>query len=220
MLAAGAHLSNQPCRQFVGSLGIDWAERSGELPSQTRFRQHGDAGMTTVALQPQQSNIWWLFLIQGIAGIILGVMLLTEPGATMVALTTFLGFYWLVMGLLALVRVFVDRSTPWIWSLLSGIVGILAGLFVLRHPVLATLTVPTVLIILGVQGLMMGTFEIIAGLKGGGVGSFIVGAINVLVGLLLLGSPVAAAIAVPLVFGVLLLIQGVASVVFAFRVNA
>jgi uncharacterized membrane protein HdeD (DUF308 family) len=177
--------------------------------------------MTTLALQPQQSNIWWLFLLQGIAGIILGVMLLTEPGATIVALTTFLGFYWLVMGLLALVRVFVDRSTPWIWSLLSGIVGILAGLFVLRHPFLAALTVPTVLvIILGIQGLVMGTIDIIAGLKGGGVGSFIVGAINVLVGLLLLGSPVAAAIAVPLVFGVLLLIQGVASVVFAFRVRA
>jgi uncharacterized membrane protein HdeD (DUF308 family) len=177
--------------------------------------------MTTLALQPQQSNVWWLFLLQGIAGIILGIMLLTEPGATTVALTTLLGFYWLIIGLLALVRLFVDRSIPWIWSLLSGIAGILAGLLVLKHPFLAALTVPTMLvIILGVQGLVMGTIEIIAGLKGGGLGSFILGAINVLVGLLLLGSPLAAAIAVPLVFGVLLLIQGVASVFFAFRVHA
>jgi uncharacterized membrane protein HdeD (DUF308 family) len=177
--------------------------------------------MTTLALQPQQSNVWWLFLLQGIAGIVLGVMLLTEPGATTVALTTLLGFYWLIMGLLALVRLFVDRSIPWIWSLLSGIVGILAGLFVLKHPLLAALTVPTVLvIILGVQGLVMGAIEIIAGLTGGGIGSFIIGVINVLVGLLLLGSPLAAAIAVPLVFGVLLLIQGVASVFFAFRAHA
>jgi uncharacterized membrane protein HdeD (DUF308 family) len=66
----------------------------------------------------------------------------------------------------------------------------------------------------------MGVIEIIGGFKGGGVGSFILGAINVLVGLLLLGSPVAAAFAVPLVFGVLLLIQGVASIIFAFRVRA
>jgi uncharacterized membrane protein HdeD (DUF308 family) len=44
--------------------------------------------MTDVALQPQQSNIWWVFLLQGLAGIILGLMLLTEPGATRVALTT------------------------------------------------------------------------------------------------------------------------------------
>jgi uncharacterized membrane protein HdeD (DUF308 family) len=65
----------------------------------------------------------------------------------------------------------------------------------------------------------MGVIEIIGGFKGGGVGSFILGAINVLVGLLLLGSPVAAAFAIPLVFGVPL-IQGVASMIFAFRVRA
>jgi uncharacterized membrane protein HdeD (DUF308 family) len=125
------------------------------------------------------------------------------------------------VGVLALVQVFVDRSTPWMWSLLSGIVGILAGLFVLRHPLIAALTVPTILvIILGVQGLVMGVIEIIGGFQGGGVGSFILGVVNVLVGLLLLGSPVAAALAVPLVFGVLLLIQGVASIVLALRVRA
>jgi uncharacterized membrane protein HdeD (DUF308 family) len=101
------------------------------------------------------------------------------------------------------------------------VVGILAGLFVLRHPLFAALTVPTVLvIILGVQGLVMGAFEIIGGLKGGGIGSFALGAINALVGLLLLSSPIAAAFAVPTVFGVLLLIQGVGLIILAFSVRA
>jgi uncharacterized membrane protein HdeD (DUF308 family) len=181
----------------------------------------GTVIMTDTALLPPHSSIWWLFLLQGFAGIILGLMLITEPGATMVALMTVLGFYWLIMGVLALVQVFVDRSTPWIWSLLIGIVGILAGLFVLRHPLVAALTVPTVLvIILGVQGVVMGVLEIIAGFKGSGVGPFILGAINLLVGILLLGSPIAAALAVPLVFGVLLLIQGVGLIILAFRVRA
>jgi uncharacterized membrane protein HdeD (DUF308 family) len=138
-----------------------------------------------------------------------------------VALTTFLGFYWLITGLLGLVQVFVDRSTPWIWSLLSGLVGILAGLFVLRHPLLAALTVPTVLVIvLGIQGLAMGVLQIIGGFKGGGIGPFILGGINILVGILLLGSPIAAALAVPLVFGVLLLIQGAGLIILAFRTRA
>src|SRR5258707_10613880 len=177
--------------------------------------------MTDTALLPQKSTIWWVFLLQGFAGIILGLMLVTQPGATVVALTTVLGFYWLITGLLGLVQVFVDRSTPWIWSLLTGIVGILAGLFVLRHPLIAALTVPTVLvIILGVQGLVMGVLEIIGGFKGGGIGSFILCAINILVGILLLGSPVAAALAVPIVFGVLLLIQGAGLIFLAFRVRA
>jgi uncharacterized membrane protein HdeD (DUF308 family) len=160
-------------------------------------------------------------LLQGVAGIVLGLMLVTSPGATMLALVAFLGFYWLVMGILALVRVFVDRSVPWVWSVLIGIVGILAGLSVLKHPLLAAIGVPTaIVIILGAQGLVMGVLEIISALRGAGIGSFIVGAIYVLVGLLLIGSPVAAALAVPLVFGVLLLLQGAAMIVLAFRVRA
>jgi len=177
--------------------------------------------MTTAAVPTEQSNIWWLFLLQGIAGILLGLMLLTAPGETLLALITFLGFYWLITGMLALVRIFVDRSVPWVWSLLTGIVGTLAGILVLKHPLLAALTVPTVIVtILGVQGLVMGVFEILGGFTGGGIGSFILGVINVLIGLLLLSSPVTAALAVPLVFGVLLLVQGVGLIIWAFRVRA
>jgi uncharacterized membrane protein HdeD (DUF308 family) len=177
----------------------------------------------TAATAPtvQQSNIWWLFLLQGIAAIILGLLLITAPGATLLVIVTFLGFYWLIEGILALVHIFVDRSVPWIWLLLVGIVGIAAGILVLRHPLLAALTVPTVIvIILGVQGLIMGVLEIIGGFSGGGIGSFILGVINVLIGLLLLSSPAIAALAVPLVFGILLLIEGVGLIIWAFRARA
>jgi uncharacterized membrane protein HdeD (DUF308 family) len=174
----------------------------------------------TPAVSSPPANIWWLFLLQGIAGILLGLMLLSYPGATVVILVTFLGFYWLFTGIMALVRVFVDRSVPWIWSLLVGIVGILAGLLVLRHPLLAALTVPaTIVIILGVQGLIMGVLEIIGGFSGGGVRSFLLGVINIVIGALLLGSPLLAALSLPLVFGILLLIQGIIQIVLAFRVR-
>ena len=122
---------------------------------------------------------------------------------------------------MALVRVFVDRSVPWIWSLLLGIVGILAGLLVLRHPLLAALTVPTtIVLILGVQGLIMGVLDIIGGFKGGGFRSFLLGVVNIVIGALLLGSPLLAALSLPLVFGILLLIQGAGLVILAFRVRA
>ena len=177
--------------------------------------------MTTVTVESRPSGIWWLFLLQGIAAILMGVMLLAAPGQTLLALVTFLGFYWLITGVLELVRVFVDRSVPWIWSLLTGLIGLTAGLLVLKHPLLAAVTVPTVLVILlGVQGLVMGLIQIVAAFKGGGIGSFLLGAINVALGLLLLGSPLAASFAVPFVFGVLLLIQGVALTIWAFRVRA
>ena len=82
--------------------------------------------MTTLQRTPHPS-IWWLILLQGVAGILLGLMLITAPGTTMVALVTFLGFYWLITGVLSLVQMFVDPVIPWFWSLLSGILGIAAG---------------------------------------------------------------------------------------------
>jgi uncharacterized membrane protein HdeD (DUF308 family) len=186
------------------------------------IRRKGDLAMATAALEKQQqSGAWWLFLLQGIAAILLGLVVLTAPGATLLALMTFLGFYLLITGTLALVRIFVDRSTPWLWSLLSGIVGILAGVFVLNHPLLAAVTVPTLLIIiLGFEALSMGVFEIIRGFQGGGVGAFILGVINALIGLLLLGRPMVAALAVPFVFAMLLLIEGVGLLIWALRARA
>jgi len=177
--------------------------------------------MTMTAEQTQQSDIWWVFLLQGIAAIILGILMFTAPGATLLVLVTMLGIYWLVMGVLSFVRVFVDRSVPWFWSLLIAIVGIIAGLAVLKHPLIAALAVPaSLVIIIGVLGVVIGVLDIIGGITGGGFGSFVMGVISVLIGLLLLSSPFQAGLAVPIVFAILLLIEGVALIVWAFRVRA
>jgi uncharacterized membrane protein HdeD (DUF308 family) len=173
------------------------------------------------AVTAEQSEVWWVFLLEGIAAIIFGILLITSPAATVVAFVIFLGFYWLFVGVLELVRVFVDRSVPWYWSLLIGVVGIIAGLIVLRHPLFAAIVLPTAIVVwLGVLGLVIGVFAIIGGFTGGGIGSFIFGVINFIIGLILLGSPMVAALAVPLVFGILLLIEGVALLFWAFRVKS
>jgi uncharacterized membrane protein HdeD (DUF308 family) len=176
--------------------------------------------MATEALRAQQSNVWWVYLLQGLAGILLGAMLLAEPHATLVALTTLFGCYLLVTGVLALVQIFVDRSVPRIWPFLTGIVGVAAGILILRHPLLVALTVPTLLVlILGLGAFVMGVFEIIAGLSGGGIGSFVLGVVNALVGLILISSRVVIGVAVPFVFGLLLLFEGAALMLWAFRVR-
>jgi len=173
------------------------------------------------ALQAPGTNSWWLFWLQGIAGIILGLMLLTAPDLTTAALVSFVGMYWLIIGILALVRIFVDQSAPRFWPLVTGIVGILAGISVTRHPLLAALTGPTaIVIVLGVLGLIIGAIEFVHGIMGGGIGSFILAATYLPVGLLLLGSPIAAELVAPAVFGVLSLLQGGALTAFALRARS
>src|SRR4051812_20409478 len=119
--------------------------------------------MATVALETPKSSVWWLLLLQGTAALILGLLLLTAPDVTLIGLVTFLGVYWLITGVLSLVSMFVNHSVHWIWSLITGIVGILAGIFVLNHPLLAALAVPAILVVvLGLEGVALGLFEIIS----------------------------------------------------------
>jgi uncharacterized membrane protein HdeD (DUF308 family) len=177
--------------------------------------------MATAVKHVQRSDVWWIFLLEGIAAIIFGLLLLTAPAATLLALAVFLGFYLLFIGVLELVRVFVDRSVPWYWSLLIGVLGIVAGIIVLNHPITTAVVLPTTVVIyLGVLSLVMGIIGIIGGFAGGGIGSFILGVISAIIGVLLLSSPLNAALAVPFVFGILLLIEGVALIIWAFRVKS
>jgi uncharacterized membrane protein HdeD (DUF308 family) len=167
-----------------------------------------------------QRDIWWVFLLEGIAAIIFGILLLTAPAATLVALSLFLGLYLLFIGVLELVRVFVDRSVPWYWSLLIGVAGIIAGLVVLNHPLVTALAIPTAVVIyLGVLAIVMGVVGIIGAFMGGGFGSFLLGIVSLVIGVLLLGSPLTTALAVPFVFGIILLIEGVLLIIYAFRVK-
>jgi DNA-binding winged helix-turn-helix (wHTH) protein/uncharacterized membrane protein HdeD (DUF308 family) len=175
-------------------------------------------GVPMTLSRVEQTNIWWLPWLNGVAGIILGLMIVTAPGITADALVSFLGFYWLIMGMLALVRVFVDPSVPWFWPLVIGAVGILAGALVVRHLLVAAFIMPVATVVaLGVLSLIVGGLEILIGVIGAGIASFILGAVYLLVGLLLLGSLHAAALAAPPAFGALFLVQGVALSTFAFQ---
>ena len=169
---------------------------------------------------PQENNVWWIFLLQGIAGILLGLLLIAAPGATLVTLVSFFGFYWIISGVLSLVQMFVDRSVPWVWSLLIGIFGIAAGLLVVRHPIVAALTVPAMIVVVfGLEALVLGALEFIGGFSGGGIGSYLRGTLNLIIGILLLSAPLSAALAVPIVFGVILIAQGAGLIAVALRVR-
>jgi len=61
---------------------------------------------------------WWVVLIEGIAAIIIGILLLANPRATTVVLIQFLGIYWFIIGIIDIVRIFID-SSMWGWKLFS-----------------------------------------------------------------------------------------------------
>jgi uncharacterized membrane protein HdeD (DUF308 family) len=168
---------------------------------------------------PDAAVPWWLILLQGIFAIVLGLLLLSSPGMTTLVLIQFIGLYWLIAGVFNLVGIFLDHSM-WGWKLFTGILGVLAGLLVIQHPLWSTVLIPTTLIVvLGIVGLVFGIVSLIAAFRGGGWSAGILGVLAILIGLALLGSPLLGAVTLPFVIGFVALIGGIAAIVQAFRMR-
>src|SRR5437588_12204737 len=106
------------------------------------------------------SQNWWLVLLQGVLSVVLGVLALAKPGVT-------LGVLILLWGLFALLNGVVDvfgaigaagSHRSWGWHLAGGLVGILAGLAILRWPGLSALFV---LYLVAIWALMMGIVRLV-----------------------------------------------------------
>jgi len=162
---------------------------------------------------------WWLILMGGILNVIVGILLLVNPLKTTVAFAWWLGLYWFVQGIFVLVAMFIDHQA-WGWKLFMGILGILAGVVVMRHPIASALVIPSIFVLLlGIQGLIVGIVSLVLAFKGGGWGAGILGALSVLFGIILIGNyaNLGTVLTFIWVVGILALVGGIVQIFQAFR---
>ncbi|HSO26530.1 MAG TPA: DUF308 domain-containing protein [Anaerolineales bacterium] len=172
----------------------------------------------TMAVE-QRSFPWWLVLIQGIAAIIVGFLLLTAPLATTLIIVQMIGVYWFISGLFGVVSIFLD-STMWGLKLALGVLGILAGLAIIQHPLWSTVLLPaTLVVIFGIEGLLMGGINLVQAFRGGGWGIGLLGILNIIFGIILLSNPLIGAALLPWILGIFAILIGIAAVFLAFRMR-
>ena len=176
--------------------------------------------MTVVAKENEVPVVpWWLVLLEGIALLILGLLLLANPAKTAVILVQVVGLYWLIGGMFKIISIFLD-SAMWGWKLVAGIIGILAGIVVLNHPLWSPLVVGgTLVIILGIQGIIFGVVGLMQAFKGGGWGAGVLGGVSILFGILFLFNVWAFTFSLPWAIGILALVGGVAAIIGAFKLK-
>ena len=90
---------------------------------------------------------WQLFLFEGIVLALLGVAAIVVPPIATLAFELIIGWLFLISGIVGLVTTFWMRNAPgFLWSLLSAIVAIAAGIVLLLWPISGTLSLTFVLI--------------------------------------------------------------------------
>jgi uncharacterized membrane protein HdeD (DUF308 family) len=171
-----------------------------------------------MAFETKQSP-WWLGLMGGILSIIVGIMLLANPAQNAIALAWVLGLYWFVQGIFTLVGMFLDHSA-WGWKLFVGVVGILAGIVVMRHPIASAMAIPAILVLLlGIQGVIVGIISLVMAFKGGGWGAGILGVLSIVFGIILILTYGSLATVVTFIWivAILAIAGGIVQIFQAFR---
>ncbi len=101
-----------------------------------------------------------MLAIGGILGAVLGVLVLTWPGITMITLLAAIIAFAFVSGIVEIVAAFQVRD---VWLGLSGIISVLFGLYAFRFPgdgALAVLTIIGIYAIAGGVMLIIASFQV------------------------------------------------------------
>ena len=162
---------------------------------------------------------WWLMLIEGIAAVIVGIFLFTNPAATTVTIVWFIALYWVFTGIISVVSLFWDR-TQWGWRLAWGVISILAGWFILTNLFVGTFALLWIyVIIIAVQGIILGIIELVQAFQGAGWGRGVLGGLSIVFGLLLLAWNYKVVFVLPWVFGVFAVVGGLAAIFASFALR-
>ncbi len=101
----------------------------------------------TDALKKSLHHHWRMFLVEGIVLIVLGAAAIVVPPLGGIATTLFLGWLFLIGGIIGLVSTFGARQAPgFAWSLLSAVAAVIAGGVLLWNPLAGLVTLTYVLI--------------------------------------------------------------------------
>jgi uncharacterized membrane protein HdeD (DUF308 family) len=165
---------------------------------------------------------WGLVLLGGIISLIFGLLLVLAPQMTVPAVVIFLGAYWLVIGVIEIIGIFAGFTRAhWGWALFSGILGIIAGILILGHPLMASVILPAILvIILASLGIVMGIVAIIQGAQGAGWGAIVLGILSIIIGILLFIAPIISAFVLIIMLGIFLIFGGIGAMVGAFQIRS
>lgn len=124
-------------------------------------------GIVTLALAVGNWNAredHWLLLIEGILGVVIGLLTYRSPGLTTVTLVLYVAAWALIVGglrIVSAVRLRKEIQGEW-WLVLSGILSLLAAVALMWNPMAGALALVWVI---GIYAIIMGIAEIGAGFR-------------------------------------------------------
>jgi uncharacterized membrane protein HdeD (DUF308 family) len=172
------------------------------------------------ATNPARS--WGWVLLGGLISIALGVIVMAWPDRTLLVLVVIAGIQLLVAGVFRMLFALGERSGEGTWVLfLIGVLGIIAGTFVMRQP---SRTIQVFVVVVGLYWLLSGLIDIYQGIRDRNPDYAFVGiaggVVTALGGVILLLWPDVTLLVLAVIVGLTLIVTGVVQAALALRLRA
>jgi uncharacterized membrane protein HdeD (DUF308 family) len=174
-----------------------------------------------MATTTPQSHGWALLLLWGLSWVILGLLLLFRPGITAVLLIQFMAVFWVVGGVIDLMSGLGHAQPGRGWRILGGILGAVAGVILIVHPIIGTIvTIAFQYYLLAFTAIVIGVINMFGGFKPNlSWGGSLLGLVQIILGIFLVTHPLVGMIAFVPTLGIVVMVGGIVTIVAAFRVK-
>jgi uncharacterized membrane protein HdeD (DUF308 family) len=120
-------------------------------------------GIIAVIISLQERNSlrrWWVLLLEGIVGILIGIATFLWPGVTALVLLTLIAVWAIITGIFEIAEAFSGHGTVGQeWAIgIAGILSILLGILLIARPGAGLLTIA---LLIGIYAIIFGIMLII-----------------------------------------------------------
>ena len=131
---------------------------------------------------------WWLALLMGVVGVVAGIVVLAEPSNSLATLAVIFGIFVLLDGIIELVSALSSRTANRGLIAVIGVLSVIAGVLLIRHPLGG---VRAVALVLGIWLIAAGVVRFIAAFDAEGhfVWRILVALVLLIFGIVIVASP-------------------------------
>jgi len=165
------------------------------------------------------TRLWWLVVALGLVSLAAGVIVILKPSNSLKTLAVIVGIFVLLDGIAELILVFDRRTANRGLVAVLALLDLVVGILLIRHPVSG---VKAIALLLAIWLIAAGVVRLVIAFDthGDRLGRFIVAAIEIVFGIVIVANPNIGFATLALLVGLAFIVNGIGMIAFGLLLRA
>lgn len=165
------------------------------------------------------SQGWWLLIIIGVSSLVAGAILVAKPSNSLATLAVVFGIFLLIDGIIELIESFGHSVENRGLAAVIGILGIIIGIILIRHP---THAVTAIGLLIGIWLVATGAVSLARAIATGSWGLLwlLIAVLKIAVGIVIIADPHIGYATLAVLSGIWLIVNGISAIVLGLGLRS